>query len=276
MKKIIVPVDFSVASSWGYYYAYDMAKSLNTELIVLYLYWPPYVESTYPKEQIDAIYKAKEEDVLKHLKAATQPPLSDKASPVPRSYIVRPGSEHTIVSVAKELDAELIVMGTHGADKAVDKVWGTNTGKVIQNAHCPVLAIPEGATFKSIKRIAYATDFSEKNNERLFQLTVVATAINATVHCVHINKTNAPYDKMGEQTFAERFEGDFKGLPVTFSVFSAESVSEGLQIFCRINNIDMLAMLTHQRNLWDKLFGGQSVTNSMTGSDNLPLLAFHE
>ncbi|MFK7799609.1 MAG: universal stress protein [Aureispira sp.] len=276
MKKIIVPVDFSVASSWGYYYAYDMAKSLNTELVVLYLYWPPYMESTYPQAQVDAIYKAKEEDVLKHLKAATQPPLSDRANPVPCSYIVRPGSEHTIVSVAKELESELIIMGTHGADKAMDKVWGTNTGKVIQNAHCPVLAIPEGAKFNAIKRIAYATDFSEKNNERLFQLTVVATAINATVHCVHINKTDKPYDEASEQAFAERFEGDFKGLPVTFSVFSATSVNEGLQVFCRVNEIDLLAMLTHQRSLWDKLFGGQSITNSMTGTERLPLLAFHE
>ncbi|MGH1336979.1 MAG: universal stress protein [Aureispira sp.] len=276
MKKIIVPVDFSIASSWGYYYAYEMAKHIGAELIVLHLYWPPYVESTYPMEQIQAIYNAKEEEVLQHLKAATCPPVKDAADAVQRSYIVQPGSENTIVSAANEVEAELIIMGTHGSGKALDKVWGTNTEKVIKEATCPVIAIPEGAIFSPVEEIAYATDFDEKDQELLFQLAIVATAIQAKVHCVHINKVGTPYNAPDEQSFRARFEKDFKGLPVTFTSFSAESVEEGLQTFCRVNDIDILAMLTHHKSLWDKLFGGRSVVHRMVGRSNLPLLAFHE
>ncbi len=276
MQKIIVPVDFSMASSWGYYYAYEMAKHLNAELVIVHLYWPPYVESTYPIEQIQAIYNAKEEEVLQHLHAATRPPVNDTPDQVRLSYVIKPGSENTLVSLAKELEAELIVMGTHGSGKALDKIWGTNTGKVIQGATCPVLAIPEGAVFKPVQHIAYATDFDEKDNELLFQLAVVATAIKATVHCVHINLVEGPFNDPDEASFRARFEEDFKGLPVSFSNFSAESVEEGLQTFCRINDIHILAMLTHHRSLWDKLFGGGSTTKSMSRATRLPLLAFHK
>jgi nucleotide-binding universal stress UspA family protein len=276
MQKIVVPIDFSVASSWGYYYAYEMAKHLNVELVVIHLYWPPYVESTYPMEQIQAIYAAKEEALMHHIKAATRPPVKDAPDQVRLSYVLKPGSENTIVSLANELDAELIIMGTHGSGKALDKVWGTNTGKVIQDAECPVIAVPEGAIFKPVQQIAYATDFDEKDNELLFQLAVVATAIKATVHCVHVNRVDELYQDPNEEAFRARFEQDFKGLPVSFSNFSAETVEEGLQTFCRVNDIHILAMLTHHKTLWDKIFWGGSTTKSMSRATRLPLLAFHK
>ena len=60
MDKIVVPVDFSSASSWGFYYAYNIAKETGSELVVVHLYWPPYVESTYPVDMIQSIINKKE------------------------------------------------------------------------------------------------------------------------------------------------------------------------------------------------------------------------
>lgn len=275
MDKIIVPVDFSSASSWGFYYAYEMAKNIGADLVVVHLYWPPYVESTYPMDMIQSIINEKEKEVLKHLKAATRAPIGEE-NKVGISYVVQPGSENTIVSVAEANNADLIVMGTHGAGKALDKVWGTNTANVIQQASCPVLAIPTGATFDGVINIAYATDFDDKDNEFLFQLALIATAIKATVHCVHINQADYPYEQKEEETFRKSFDENFADLPVTYSVWSADTIEDGLETFCRINKIDILAMLTHKKTLWDKLFMGTSVTKRMTMRTNLPLLAFHK
>lgn len=275
MEKIIVPVDFSSASSWGFYYAYNVAKEIGAELLVVHLYWPPYVESTYPASLIQSMIIEKEEEVLKHLKAATQAPLGDTEA-VKIRYIIRAGSEHSIVDVANENKADLIVMGTHGSGKALDKVWGTNTANVIKDATCPVLAIPVGASYKGIKSIAYATDFDKQDTELLFQLTLIAVAIKAQLHCVHINQADGPYDDQKEIAFRASFEENFADLPVTYSVWSANEVEDGLETFCRINKVSILAMLTHKKNLWEKVFGGKSMTKTMTMQTKLPLLAFHK
>jgi nucleotide-binding universal stress UspA family protein len=275
MEKIIVPVDFSSASSWGFYYAYNIAKEIGAELIVVHLYWPPYVESTYPVALIQSIMQEKEEETLKHLKAATQAPLADKEA-VKIRYVIQAGSEHSIVDVADDNKADLIVMGTHGSGKALDKVWGTNTTNVIQDATCPVLAIPAGATYEGIESIAYATDFDAQDNELLYQLTLIAIAIKAQVHCVHVNQADAPYDDKKETAFRASFEENFADLPVTYSVWSANEIEEGLETFCRINKVSILAMLTHKKNLWEKVFGGKSITKNMTMQTKLPLLAFHK
>lgn len=275
MDRIIVPVDFSSASSWGFYYAYNIAKEIGSELVVVHLYWPPYVESTYPVDMIQTIINEKETEVLKHLKAATRPPLGDKDDVAIR-YIVQSGSENSIVDIATENEADLIVMGTHGSGKALDKVWGTNTANVIESATCPVLAIPIGADYKGVGSIAYATDFDDKDTELLLQLTLIATAIKAKVHCVHINQADAPYDDKKEVAFRTSFQKNFASLPVTYSVWSANEIEDGLETFCRVNKIDVLAMLTHKKSLWGKVFGGASITKKMTMQTKLPLLAFHK
>lgn len=277
MQKIVVPVDFSDASSWGYYYAYEMAKQLGAELVILHLYWSPYVESTYPAAQIQAIIDEKEKAVLHHLKQATLPPVGDEPDAVRRSYFIRPGSEYSIVQAAQEYGAELIVMGTHGSGNALDKIWGTNTGKVMQEATCPVIAVPPGATFKSVKRIAYATDFNEKDIELLFQLSVVAAAIKAEVHCVHVELAEEPFlsPNKAADAFKKTFDREFKKLPVTLTTISANEVEDGLATFCRVNDIHLLALLAQKRNLLDRIFGGGSTTKTMVQQTKLPLLAFH-
>lgn len=275
MDKIIVPVDFSSASSWGFYYAYNIAKEIGAELVVVHLYWPPYVETTYPASMIQSIITKKEDELHEHLKAATQAPLDSKGA-VKIRYVIQPGSEHSIVDVAAENKADLIVMGTHGSGKALDKVWGTNTANVIHNATCPVLAIPVGSTYEGVESIAYATDFDAGDTELLYQLTLIAIAIKAKVHCVHINLADGPYEDKKETKFRASFEKNFAELPVTYSVWSANEVEEGLDTFCRVNNVSILAMLTHKKSLWEKVFGAKSMTKNMTMQTKLPLLAFHK
>ena len=107
MDKIVVPVDFSSASSWGFYYAYNLAKAIDAELVVLHLYWPPYVESTYPMDMMQTIINEKEHEVLRHLQAATRPPLAED-NPVKISYIVEPGSDNSIASIAEFQEVDLI------------------------------------------------------------------------------------------------------------------------------------------------------------------------
>ncbi|CAA6803273.1 MAG: Unknown protein [uncultured Aureispira sp.] len=275
MDKIIVPVDFSSASSWGFYYAYNIAKEIGAELVVVHLYWPPYVETTYPANMIQSIITKKEDELLKHLKAATQAPLGETGT-VKIRYVIEPGSEQSIVDVAAQNKADLIVMGTHGSGKALDKVWGSNTANVIHNATCPVLAIPAGSTYEGIESIAYATDFDPEDTELLYQLTLIAVAIKGQVHCVHINLADGPFEDKKEAAFRASFEKNFSDLPVTYSVWSANEVEEGLDTFCRINKISILAMLTHKKNIWEKVFGAKSMTKNMSMQTKLPLLAFHK
>ena len=59
-------------------------------------------------------------------------------------YLLREGKpEKTIAEVAREIEADLIVICTDGRDNLKDFVTGTITENVINSLVCPVLVIPE-------------------------------------------------------------------------------------------------------------------------------------
>jgi nucleotide-binding universal stress UspA family protein len=51
---------------------------------------------------------------------------------------------HTIAEVAKEVEADLIVVGTHGYGRVAGLLVGSVTQGLLHEVVCPVLAIPTG------------------------------------------------------------------------------------------------------------------------------------
>jgi nucleotide-binding universal stress UspA family protein len=279
MKKILVPVDFSGASDWGFNYAYRLAEQFEAELHVVHIYRPPYVESTMPAAMIQQIINDKERDLLQHLMSNAQAPLNfaleHHLSKVKIHYLLESGANADIADIARKINADIIVMGTHGAGNAIQKVWGTNTAKVIRDAKCPVMAVPLGAEFKSVMNIAYATDYDSNDLDNIMQLLLFAKAINAKVHCVHIKNILDSPDDTKEADFKAKFEERFADLQLSFSVHSSTSVEEGLETFLRVNHMHILSMLTHKRTVWDRMFGEKSMTREMVMRSMVPILAFH-
>jgi nucleotide-binding universal stress UspA family protein len=190
-------------------------------------------------------------------------------------YLLESGANTDISDIAERINADIIVMGTHGAGNAIQKVWGTNTAKVIQDTKCPVMAVPVGAEFKNVMNIAYATDYDSNDLDNILQLVLFAKAIHAKVHCVHIKNILDSPDDTKEAEFRAKFEERFRDLQLSFSVHSSTSVEEGLETFLRVNHMNILSMLTHKRSVWDRMFGEKSMTREMAMRSRVPILAFH-
>ncbi len=279
MNRILVPVDFSAPSDWGFYYAYQLAKQFEAEIVALHLYRPPYVDTTMPPAMVQGVIKEREELMLSHLKSNTEPPLREKDHSVQIRHVVESWATASITEIAKRENVDLIVMGTHGADGAFDKVWGTNTSKVVAEAPCPVLAIPRQVEFHNLRTITYATDFDATDIDNITQLVLFAQMTSATVHVVHITDINgaeSASNSSRREAFEKAFNEKFAGMNVSFTVRTATSVEDGLETFLRINHIDIVSMMTRKRNFWEKMFNNQSVTRSMAMRTRIPLLAFHK
>src|SRR5581483_6327505 len=55
------------------------------------------------------------------------------------------GPAHAIKSIAKEANADLIVVGTRGHSPVAGLLLGSVTQRLLHIAHCPVLAVPPEA-----------------------------------------------------------------------------------------------------------------------------------
>jgi nucleotide-binding universal stress UspA family protein len=108
-----------------------------------------------------------------------------------------------IVRHARDIDADLVVMGTHGRSGFDRFTLGSVTEKVLRKASCPVLTLPPGAArvveAVEYRRVLWPTDFSEPSEWALDFAVSIAERTKGVVLALHVVETPAG-DPLGPES----------------------------------------------------------------------------
>jgi universal stress protein A len=141
LKKILVPIDFSDCSKKALQYAVPLAKEHKAAITLLYV-----VPTNYALGEYGGIDYASIEAEM-HVsgdKKLAQLAVDEVRDEVPADPIVRTGSPALeIISMAKSLSADLIVISTHGRTGLKHVLMGSVAEDVVRRAPCPVLVVRE-------------------------------------------------------------------------------------------------------------------------------------
>ena len=141
-KTILFATDFSPPSQVAFEVASALARDYRARMIALHVVEPVNVGfSEY------AAYVGPEEDrgeAMAKLRAIKAP------SPmVTLEYRLLEGDPATVIAeTAGEIDADLVVMGTHGRTGLTRLVMGSVAEEVLRRASCPVLTVRDVAKVK--------------------------------------------------------------------------------------------------------------------------------
>jgi nucleotide-binding universal stress UspA family protein len=141
IKKILAPTDYSDLSCVGLRYAFETARELGAEVIVLHVVavgdnWFGDHEQRGPVRNLLAQQK---EFLDKFLRER----FADEMILVEVRQKVEFGTAYSnIAELAESEGIDLIVISTHGRTGLDHIMLGSVTEKVIAHARCPVLAIP--------------------------------------------------------------------------------------------------------------------------------------
>lgn len=147
LKKILCPVDHSECSYRALKYAISLALKDEAKLYLMHvidirLYDTEiYKFSPYKLNEID-LTKIRE-DLLKSLPEGTLDVLEVE------TIVVKGVPFHEIINAATSIDADLIVIGTHGRTGLSHAVMGSVAEKVVRTAPCPVLTVRMPQTIPS-------------------------------------------------------------------------------------------------------------------------------
>lgn len=138
---IVFPTDFSALSLKALPVATRMASLMDAQLHVVYAVEEPHIYATLDMGPV-AIPTAEElaasaenrlqNFVSEHVKGLSGPAIS-------KILVGRPAEE--IANYAKEQNAEMIVMTTHGHSGVRHLILGSTTEGVLRLAACPVLSV---------------------------------------------------------------------------------------------------------------------------------------
>jgi nucleotide-binding universal stress UspA family protein len=165
VNKILIPFDFSETAELSLEHAVFMAKLMKAEITLLHI-----VENVSFTAAISQALGG----VEKKIETATLEKLEQYAKEIHnKSGIkIRVQTEvgriyKKICTVAKEIDADVIVMGTHGSSGYQKYTVGTNTSRVVQEAPCPVISVQTHATGLGFKRMIIPIDGSNESRQKV-------------------------------------------------------------------------------------------------------------
>lgn len=164
IKKILYATDLSKNAAYAFRYAVDLAKNHDAAIYILHVVekLPPSHEAfvTYCLEQQDKGHREKIiadsiERTRKEIAAFRDRELSDQPEVINGNVTIEVLEGYPVEEIlekAKELDCDVIVMGTHGKGFLTHTLLGSVAERVLRRANKPVIVVPlpEGETEASL------------------------------------------------------------------------------------------------------------------------------
>ena len=140
IKRILVPTDFSAHASDALDHARSLAEKFNARLTLLHVFEP--INLAYESVSAQMVECAQRaEDDARELLADLYADLKEAPGPAVHSVFVTGRPEEKIVSMAKKLKQDLIVISTHGHTGLKHLFLGSVAERVLRHANCPVLVL---------------------------------------------------------------------------------------------------------------------------------------
>lgn len=267
VQKLLILSDFSEKSTSLLTYGLLLAEQLNAQVWVQHTFYiPPNAagQMFIPADAMEQYEKSIQRE-FGYLKEKL-PALQKKKVRLVVSHGDLVPQMNTIID---EQQINLVVVGSQGGG-FLTNVLGSNTIKVIQHAHCPVLTVPQGAVFQPFQRMALAVDLKEVKVTTYNYILHFASISQAQVDIVHVSEQPVNVKQMTALL-------DFKLHEVKHAFFNilSEDIEKGIAQHMENNNIDLLLLLPRVHSFFDRIFQ-KSITRQLAFQEKVPLLTIHQ
>ena len=276
MKKILYPTDFSDTAENAFIFALQIADHLGASVITLHAFDRPDISDFNLPGVLREVYDSIDLEEFENYEDEI-PVLRDIATDngyyhVPMVHVLEEGAPvSAILRTANKNKADLIVMGATGAGMMEAFFFGTISGKVMEEAHCPVIVVPTDAEFDGlIDHIGVATNFSKDDAVLIEALRKFRDLMGSHLHVIHVDTTSNGEAQELMKKFYEPWQQDKK---MTCHCVVHKDINEGLDACLLEKKIDLLAILSQRRSWFDEIFE-KNRAKEMSYQQSIPLMVF--
>ena len=260
MLNVIVPLDFSQTSFNAAHYAAQMYKGKTDVTIILYHFYSDGEDTTMARNYLNS--------------------QKDELSPLlPNIDIELESGDNFIDSLAAFAHVKgafMIVMGLTGKTPREQRFSGSNTLKLSEKEVCPVLIVPEEASFNGINNALITSELKGvEDTPTLICIRKILRYFKPALHILNINSNH--YISVTEDVREERnkMEGLLSEFNPEFYFMRLYDFHESVEVFAADKNIDLIIIAPRYHNFFDRLFKTQH-TKKLVYHSKVPVLAVHE
>ncbi len=258
MKHILVPIGSTDNSMSTLQYAIDFAKAMNAKVFVMRAY--RVLSKAGAFVNADDTMQRETNLYLRTLINAV-----DRKG-VPIKMISAKGNVlESITSINRELNIDLIIMGPKSNSIKEEVFLGSTSGSILKHTDIPMLVIPEGYKFSSIKSVLTAFKSGVMNKKNVLDPLhkIIATFI-ASSNLLLVKTPNYTEEDLVLDT-------ELKSTQNNITITENATIFQGVLEHFQSHNPDLLCVFRRKRGFFQKLWEKNTILKKEFHC-NIPLL----
>jgi nucleotide-binding universal stress UspA family protein len=258
-RPIIVPWDFSPVAENAFQHAVNISKALNREILLLHV-----------------VHEDKDKALKKAELDASTEKLGKEYGKKPYSEVVSGSIFHAIGETAKELKAEMIIMGTHGI-KGAQKLFGSRALKVVVSSRIPFLVVQDKPVKKTIDTILLPIDFKSENKEKANWIYYLARNFGAKFIIFKSKARDKGFRRkiLSNIRYVETF---LKGHDIAYEIVTApgkQRFKKEIVTFATEHNADLVLVMATRDIRWVDYMMGAPEQYILSNPAGLPVMCMN-
>jgi nucleotide-binding universal stress UspA family protein len=272
-KRILIPTELNELTLKVIEFGVDLASHAGiSEVVLLNIIVPVHPQSfassgdvftahTGVASQLNQLMMEKHQELLENKAARFS---TDKVTV--RPYVRFNDSKTNLNEYMQHFDAGLVVCGSRDEASFLDKLFASDTEKIIRKVDFPVIIIKKDTEFSEINNIALAVDVKRGTQQGLEEVIDFAAMVNAKLQLLHVivdDEISSDYaieklQQLSQQNNLKNYE---------INVVNNGNLESGLRKFIRKYKPDMIAVLSEGKGKIKKLIYGSATDNIVEETD---------
>jgi nucleotide-binding universal stress UspA family protein len=258
-RPIIVPWDFSHVAENAFQHAVNISKALNREILLLHI-----------------VAESRDADGKKGEMEASSKKLGNEFGKKPHTMVVAGSIFHAIGETAKELKAEMIIMGTHGM-KGAQKLFGSKALKVVVSSRIPFLVVQDKPAKEKIDTILLPIDFKSENKEKANWIYYLARNFGSKFIILKSKAKDKGFKRkiLSNIKYVETF---LKGHDIAYEIVTSsgkQSFKHEIISFAKEHEADLILVMATRDIKWIDYMLGAPEQYIIANPENLPVMCMN-
>jgi len=277
-NHILVPIDFSEQSLIALDQSYNLARLTKADISLLYVLDEEHSNlfSIFGKEKKAKKEKGKFKKGIKEKLDKLAKETTAKSGVKVNTKITVGKIYEEIVSVANELNAAFIIMGTNGQHGLKKRFIGSNALRVVKESNCPVITIAGKKHRSGCKVIVLPLDLTEETKEKTGKAIELANYFGSSIKIVSVinTKDEMIIEKLKSQMKQVEAFIKKRKVSVTAEFVENSNIVGGILKYTKKVKADLILIMTQSEMDWTDMFIGSSAQEIINKSD-VPVLSIH-
>ena len=271
MKTILVATDFSAVALNASNYAVAMASTIQADILLLHVYNLPVNYNEIPVATNVEMLQQDAENEMNRLKDQL---IQKSGGKINVTTEVRMGLFFPeLKTVCERIKPYAVITGSQGTTAAERVLLGSHAVQAMKHLEWPLITVPPGFIFSSIKKIGFACDFENVvDTVPVDEIKKLVNDFNASLHILNTGKRKE--FKPGlvfESGLVQEMLGNLKP---EYHFVTSDNTDEAILDFAEKNKIDLLIVLPKRHGLLEKIVH-KSHTKRFVLHSHVPVMALH-